>query len=78
MNRRHIAIAVRAAASVLLIVAAYRLGMSLNSSLEIDEATQASLATISHRFTVDHITAILGITGVGIFWGSFLLGRKRG
>jgi hypothetical protein len=77
MNYRYLALALRAAASLLVIVAAFRLAMNLNSSVEIDEAAQDSLATISHRFTVDRITAMVGVAGVAIFWGSFLVGPKR-
>ena len=79
MNRRYLAITLRAVAIVLLIVAAFRLAIDLGSSLEVDETIQDdSLATISHRFAVDPATATVGLVGVAMFWGSFLLGRKGG
>jgi hypothetical protein len=79
VNRRYFAISSRAIAIVLLIVAAFRLAIDLGSSLEIDETIQDdNLATISHRFAVDPGTATVGLVGVAMFWGSFLLGRKRG
>ena len=76
MNRRYTAIALRATAIFLLIVAAFRLAINLGSSLEIDETRQNDLAAISHRLAVDPATAIVGLTGVAMFWGSFLVGRK--
>ena len=77
MNRGYSAIALRATAVLLLMVATVRLAIDLGSSLEIDETTQNDLATISHRFVVDPVTAMVGLTGVAMFWESFVVGRKR-
>ena len=79
MNRRYLAFTLRAVAIVLLIVAAFRLAIDLGSSLEINEKIQDdSSAAIFHRFAVDPGTATVGLVGVAMFWGSFLLGRTRG
>lgn len=76
MNRRYLAITLRAVAIVLLMLAAVRLAKNLGSSLDIDETTQNDVATVSDRFAVDPVTAITGLSGVAMFWGSFVIGRK--
>jgi len=77
VNRRYLALTLRAVAIILLIVAAFRLAIDFGSSLEIDETIQDdSMATVSHRFAVNPGTATVGLVGVAMFWGSFLLGRK--
>jgi len=78
VNRRFIAIGLRIPAIVLLIVAAFRLATNLGSSVEIDETTQNDLATISHRFVIDPGSAIIGLIGVAMFWGSFVVAKNKG
>ena len=78
MNRRYLAITLRAVAIGLLIVAAFRLAIDLSSSLEIEETTHNDgMATISHRLAFDPGAAIVGLVGVAMFWGSFRKNRRR-
>jgi hypothetical protein len=74
---KFLAIALRAIAIVLLLLAAYRLGVDLSFSLEIDTSQNAALTTIDHRFAMDRNNLILGLVGVGMFWCSFLIGRRK-
>jgi hypothetical protein len=74
---KSLAIALRAFAVVLLLLAAYRLAVDLSSSLEIDTTQNGALTTIDHRFAMNRGTAILGLVGVGMFWCSFVIGRRK-
>ena len=76
MNRRYLAITLRAIAIVLLLVAAFRLAVDLRSSLEVDETTQNGGFGIAASFAMNRLTTILGLVGVGLFWCSFLIPRK--
>jgi hypothetical protein len=79
VNRRSLATILRVIAIVLLMGAAFRLAIGLDSSVGIDETTQNSgMETISHRFAVDWRTATIGLVGVVMFWSSFGIRSKRG
>ena len=77
MNRRYLAIALRVVAIVLLGLAAFRLAVGLRSSVEIDETMQNGGFGTSQSFAIDHVTMILGLIGVAMFWCSFVAPRNR-